>query len=223
MNTAGMIAKLIAELSDGPVLPGGVRDQYNVCGKRNCRCKDPENPIPHGPYSMLSWSVSGQSSSLTVAPGDRASVEKMVERFRTVKRLVNQLALGYAQGLRAGGIAEISRDVPVLAGDPAALKTLATKTKRLAVSRDAWKSKAKKRQSLLEKSRITTRDLKKSRHKWRSEAMASRKRRGELECELAGARKRVECLTGEVQHLHECIKKKATTMTPPSLSKRRAD
>ncbi|MBT4814760.1 MAG: hypothetical protein HON70_03630 [Lentisphaerae bacterium] len=208
MNTAGMIAKLVAELSDGPVLPGGIRDQYNVCGKKNCRCKDPENPIPHGPYSMLSWSVSGQSSSLTVAPADRASVEKMVQRFRTLKHLVNQLALGYAKGLRAGGIAKIEGDVPVLAGDPAALKALATKAKRLAVSRDAWKSKAKKRQSLLEKNRITTRDLKKSRHKWRSEAMASRKQRGELECELADARKRVECLTAEVQHLGECVKKK---------------
>lgn len=141
-------------------------------------------------------------------PGDRASVEQMVQRFRALKHLVNQLALGYVDGLRAGGIAEVRRNVPVLAGNPMSLKVSAAEAKRLAVSRDTWKSKAKNRQSLLEKSRITTRDLKKSRCKWRSEAMASRKQRCELECELADARKRVECLTGEVQHLHERVKKK---------------
>jgi len=208
MNTTEMIAKLIAELSNGPVLPGGVREQYNICGKKNCRCKDPENPVYHGPYTVLSWSISGQGSSMAVDPGDKASVEEMVERFRTLKYLVNQLALGYVDGLRAGGIAEIRRDVPVLACSSAALKVLATKAKRLAVSRDGWKSKAKKRQALLEKNRITTRDLKKSRSKWRNEAMASRKQRGELKCKLADSQKTIESLAGEVEHLHEHIKKK---------------
>ena len=208
MNTTQTVAKLMAELSDGPVLPGGVREQYNICGKKNCRCKDPENPVRHGPYTVLSWTVSGQGSSMAVDPGDKASVEEMVERFKTLKRLVNELALGYVDGLRAGGIAEIRRDVPVLADSPAALKTLATKAKRLATSRDGWRDKAKRRQALLEKNRITTRDLKKSRSKWRNEAMAARKRRGELECELADSRKTIECLTGEVGRLREHLKKK---------------
>ena len=208
MSTKKTIDELITLLSDGPVLPGGIRAHYNICGKKNCRCKDPENPIPHGPYTVLSWTISGRGSSMTVDRGDRASVEKMVERFRTLKDLVNQLALGYVDGLRAGGIAEVKRDVPVLAGNPVSLKVSAAEAKRLTVSRDTWKSKAKRRQSLLENNRIATRDLKKSRSKWRNEAMASRKQRCELECELADARKRVKCLTGKAQHLHEQKKRR---------------
>jgi hypothetical protein len=28
----------------GPVLPGSISKQWNVCGKPGCRCKDPDRP-----------------------------------------------------------------------------------------------------------------------------------------------------------------------------------
>jgi len=207
MNTEETIDELIKLLSVGPVLPGGVKEHHNICGKKNCRCKDPENPVVHGPYTVLSWTVSGQGSSLTVDPGNRTSAEEMVERFRTLKNLVNQLALGYVDGIRARGLAEIRGDVLLLASSRMKPKVSAAEAKRLAVSRDAWKDKALKRQCLLEKDRITMRDLKKSRDTWRAETMTSRTQKAELKSKLASARERIDCLTNEVEHLQRRAKK----------------
>ena len=50
----------------GPVLPGSLSTQWNVCGKPGCRCKDPKKPRKHGPYYQLSFTVDGKSSSLFV-------------------------------------------------------------------------------------------------------------------------------------------------------------
>jgi len=36
----------------GPMRPGSLSRQYNVCGKAGCRCKDPQNPQRHGPYYL---------------------------------------------------------------------------------------------------------------------------------------------------------------------------
>jgi hypothetical protein len=43
--------------------PGSLSQQYNVCGKPSCRCKDPENPQRHGPYYQLSWVHRGKSTT----------------------------------------------------------------------------------------------------------------------------------------------------------------
>ena len=39
----------------GPMRPGSLSRQYNVCGKPGCRCKDPKNPRRHGPYYKVSY------------------------------------------------------------------------------------------------------------------------------------------------------------------------
>jgi hypothetical protein len=38
----------------GDLRPGSLSRQYNVCGNPGCRCKDPEKPRRHGPYSRAS-------------------------------------------------------------------------------------------------------------------------------------------------------------------------
>ena len=40
-------------LNLGPVLPGSISEQWNVCGTPGCKCKDPANPEKHGPYYQL--------------------------------------------------------------------------------------------------------------------------------------------------------------------------
>jgi hypothetical protein len=35
--------------------PGSLPRLYDVCGKPNCRCKDPEHPRSHSPYCKLSY------------------------------------------------------------------------------------------------------------------------------------------------------------------------
>src|SRR3990172_12820126 len=44
----------------GPMLPGSISEQWNVCGTPGCQCKDPKRPVRHGPYFQLSFSVKGR-------------------------------------------------------------------------------------------------------------------------------------------------------------------
>ncbi len=53
-------------LNLGPVLPGSISEQWNVCGTPGCKCKDPKTPQKHGPYYQLSFSVGGRSSSMFI-------------------------------------------------------------------------------------------------------------------------------------------------------------
>ena len=47
-QTLQRIQRQLAAL--GPVLPGSLSEQWNVCGTPGCRCKAPSNPKKHGPY-----------------------------------------------------------------------------------------------------------------------------------------------------------------------------
>ena len=50
----------------GPMLPGSISEQWNVCGTPRCRCKDPKKPMKHGPYYQLSFTIGGKSSTMFV-------------------------------------------------------------------------------------------------------------------------------------------------------------
>lgn len=50
-------------LALGEMRPGAITTQYNVCGKANCRCKDPKKPQRHGPYYQLSYTHKGKSTT----------------------------------------------------------------------------------------------------------------------------------------------------------------
>ncbi len=45
----------------GPVMPGSLSEQWNVCGTSGCRCKAPSNPKKHGPYYQRSFTVAGRA------------------------------------------------------------------------------------------------------------------------------------------------------------------
>ena len=52
----------------GPMHPGSVSEQYNICGTPGCRCKDPKDPRKHGPYHQLSYTWRGRHSTRFVRP-----------------------------------------------------------------------------------------------------------------------------------------------------------
>jgi hypothetical protein len=82
------VKKQLAEL--GPMHPGSLSQQYNICGNPGCRCKDPQDPKRHGPYYQLSYTWRGKSSTRFVR---QESVEKMREKVSNYKRfreLVNE-------------------------------------------------------------------------------------------------------------------------------------
>jgi len=71
---AHKIAQLKQELAElGPMHPGSLSEQYNVCGKPGCRCKDPKNPQKHGPYYQLSFTWRGKSWNGSSGNGSRTS------------------------------------------------------------------------------------------------------------------------------------------------------
>ena len=58
-----------APLALGPIHPGSLSTQYNVCGTPGCQGKDPRHPQKHGPYHQLSYTWRGKSTTRFVRPG----------------------------------------------------------------------------------------------------------------------------------------------------------
>ena len=87
----------------GPVLPGSVSEQWNVCGTPGCRCKDARNPAKHGPYYQLSFTVGGRSSTLFVKKEDLPEVRLRLRRYRQFKTLCSELIHAYVASARTTG------------------------------------------------------------------------------------------------------------------------
>jgi Family of unknown function (DUF6788) len=78
----------------GDLRPGKLSQQYNVCGKAECRCKaDP--PQKHGPYYQLSFTRNGKSSSQFVRKEDLAVVRQQLRNYQRLRELIDRwIALG---------------------------------------------------------------------------------------------------------------------------------
>jgi len=90
----------------GPVLPGSLSTQWNVCGTAGCQCKDPQAPKKHGPYNQLSFTVAGKSSTLFIPKKDLAEVRRRLQRYQRFKALTTAwvhaaVALARRQGFRS--------------------------------------------------------------------------------------------------------------------------
>jgi len=86
------IARIKQRITDlGPVHPGRITRQYNVCGTPGCRCKDPEHPRKHGPYHNLSYTFRGQSRTLFVRRECVAEMQRRTERYVQLKKLFDEL------------------------------------------------------------------------------------------------------------------------------------
>lgn len=74
----------------GPLHPGSVSKQYNICGTPGCRCKDPRNPQKHGPYYQLSYTWGGRHTSRFVRPDQLAGMTEKVVNHKRLRELVNE-------------------------------------------------------------------------------------------------------------------------------------
>ncbi len=71
----------------GTLRPGSLSQQYNVCGKPDCRCKaDP--PQKHGPYHQLSFTWQGRSRTEFVRGVDLHAVEEQLRNYSKLRELV---------------------------------------------------------------------------------------------------------------------------------------
>ena len=84
------IAAIKAELiALGPLRPGTLTRQYNVCGTPGCRCKD-DPAQRHGPYHQLSYTWQGKSRSEFVRAPEIARLEEQLRNYARLRNLVNQ-------------------------------------------------------------------------------------------------------------------------------------
>lgn len=74
----------------GDMRPGSLSQQYNVCGKPACRCKDPKNPKRHGPYYQLSYVHQGKSTTQFIRPELRATVRTQIATFKKFRKLTDR-------------------------------------------------------------------------------------------------------------------------------------
>ena len=74
----------------GPLHPGSVSEQYNICGTPGCRCKDPTKPQKHGPYYQLSYTWRGRHSTRFVRPDQLGAMRKKVNEHRRFRALIQK-------------------------------------------------------------------------------------------------------------------------------------
>jgi len=74
----------------GPLHPGSISEQYNICGTQGCRCKDSKNPQKHGPYYQLSYGWHGQSSTLFVRADQVGALREKVANYKRMRELVKE-------------------------------------------------------------------------------------------------------------------------------------
>jgi hypothetical protein len=94
--------KQLAEL--GPMHPGSLSEQFNVCGNPGCRCKDARDPQRHGPYYQLSYTWRGKSRTRFVRQEGVARMREKVSNYKRFRELVNEcvdLAIELEQAERA--------------------------------------------------------------------------------------------------------------------------
>lgn len=73
----------------GPLRPGTLSQQYNVCGTPGCRCKD-DPPHKHGPYSQLSYTWRARSRSEFVRAEEIGQVEEQLRNYARLRTLIDQ-------------------------------------------------------------------------------------------------------------------------------------
>lgn len=76
-------------LALGDLRPGTLSMQYNICGNPSCRCKATP-PIKHGPYSQVSFSWRGKSTTQFVRDTDVAEVRHQLDNYHQLRTLVDE-------------------------------------------------------------------------------------------------------------------------------------
>ena len=79
----------------GPMLPGSISEQWNVCGTPGCRCKDSDKPVKHGPYYQLSFTVGGKSSTMFIKKEDLPEARRRLKSYQQFKALSTELVHAY--------------------------------------------------------------------------------------------------------------------------------
>ena len=87
----GRINKIKLELENlGDFRTGSLSEQYNVCGKPNCRCKDKKNPQKHGPYYQISFYKNKKHTTFFVKKENVKTIKDEVKAYKLFKALIDE-------------------------------------------------------------------------------------------------------------------------------------
>ena len=104
------IARLTTKLAGlGPMLPGSISEQWNVCGTPGCRCKDADQPVKHGPYYQLSFTAGGRSSTMFIKKKDLPEARRRLARYHQFKTLSTELVQAHIAVTRHTGFTRRTR------------------------------------------------------------------------------------------------------------------
>lgn len=84
----------------GNILPGSITKQWNVCGTKGCKCKDPDNPVKHGPYYQLSYTAAGKSSTIFIKKEELSEVKRRIRNYKKFKELTKEFILANIDSFR---------------------------------------------------------------------------------------------------------------------------
>jgi len=71
----------------GPLHPGSLSRQFNVCGKPGCRCKARPRPRRHGPYYKVSYVFRGRFTSRFVPRQEVKTVRAELTNYKRLRKL----------------------------------------------------------------------------------------------------------------------------------------
>jgi hypothetical protein len=74
----------------GPMRPGSLSEQYNVCGTSGCHCKAPRKPQKHGPYYHLNYTWRGKARTEFVKAEAVEAVRRQLATYKRFRTLCEQ-------------------------------------------------------------------------------------------------------------------------------------
>ena len=92
------IRSVQAELQKlGPMHPGSISKQYQVCGRAGCRCTDPKHPQRHGPYHKLAYVYRGKPVCRFVRAGTAQTLSERLAVYKRFRQLIDRWIKGSIQ------------------------------------------------------------------------------------------------------------------------------
>ena len=70
--------------------PGSLSQQYNVCGKKDCVCKDKKAPKKHGPYNKLSYRHRGKNHTEFIPDKFINDAKEWTADYKTLGKLIDK-------------------------------------------------------------------------------------------------------------------------------------
>jgi len=79
----------------GPMHPGSLSKQYNICGNPTCKCKDPHDPVKHGPYYNLSYTFHGRSKTKFIRQELVRDFMRYTNSYKKFRQYADELVQSY--------------------------------------------------------------------------------------------------------------------------------